>query len=121
MVVQLLILFLFSHGVVVRDSNCMAEALSDSGSANALTLDSVRESLIRQEDTIVFGLIERARFPINSPTYSASYASIPGFTGSLAQFVAHETEALQAKVRAIMGISHQPITRSIFFFLKGHY
>jgi len=97
MVVQLLILFLFSHGVVVRDSNCMAEALSDSGSANALTLDSVRESLIRQEDTIVFGLIERARFPINSPTYSASYASIPGFTGSLAQFVAHETEAPQAK------------------------
>lgn len=104
MVVQLLILFLFSHGVVVRDSNCMAEALSDSGSANAPTLESVRESLIRQEDTIVFGLIERARFPINSPTYSASYAKIPGFTGSLAQFVAHETEALQAKVCTIMGL-----------------
>lgn len=75
----------------------MAEALSASGPANALTLESVRKSLIRQEDTIVFGLIERARFPFNSPTYNLSYANIPGFSGSLAQFVVRETEALQAK------------------------
>jgi chorismate mutase len=81
----------------------MAEALSNAGSANALTLESVRQSLIRQEDTIVFGLIERARFPINSPTYNVSYANITGFSGSLAQFLVRETEALQAKVCSIYG------------------
>ncbi|XP_062163150.1 chorismate mutase 2 isoform X1 [Alnus glutinosa] len=97
MVVRLLILFLFSHGVVRNRDNSMAEALSNAGSANSLTLESVRQSLIRQEDTIVFGLIERARFPINSPTYNGSYANIPGFSGSLAQFLVRETEALQAK------------------------
>ncbi|XP_041022667.1 chorismate mutase 2-like [Juglans microcarpa x Juglans regia] len=72
-------------------------ALCDSDSANALTLESVRDSLVRQEDTIIYALIERARFPINSPAYDHSYAKIPGFSGSLLQFLVRETEALQAK------------------------
>lgn len=67
---------------------------------NSLTLESVRHSLIRQEDSIIFSLIERAHFPINSPTYSQSYVSnsIPAFSGSLLRFVAKETEAPLAKV-----------------------
>jgi hypothetical protein len=79
MLVQLLIHFLFSHGFV--RNNRMVEALSDSGSANALTLESVRESLIRKEETIIFSLIERGRFPINSPTYDFSYTNIPRLSG----------------------------------------
>ncbi|KAJ4707780.1 Chorismate mutase [Melia azedarach] len=61
-----------------------------------LTLHSVRESLIRQEDTIIFSLIERAKYPRNSPAYEQSYASIPGFSGSLLQYIVKQSEALQA-------------------------
>nr|KYP44234.1 hypothetical protein KK1_034299 [Cajanus cajan] len=56
------------------------------------TLDSARESLVRQEDTIIFGLIERARFPFNSPTYNYN----PNYT-SVLHFLVSNTEAIQAK------------------------
>lgn len=95
----LLIFFLVYHGIVRQ--NHMAMALNDSVSANAMTLDSLRDSLIRQEDTIIFALIERARFPTNSPAYDHSYAKFPGYSGSLVQFVVRETEALLAKVCVI--------------------
>ncbi|KAH7523965.1 hypothetical protein FEM48_Zijuj06G0068100 [Ziziphus jujuba var. spinosa] len=65
--------------------------------ANGMTLEAVRDSLIRQEDTIIFSLIERAKFPLNSPTYQQSYASIPGFSGPLIDFFVKQAEALQAK------------------------
>ncbi|KAI9191716.1 hypothetical protein LWI28_012480 [Acer negundo] len=59
------------------------------------TLDSVRDSLIRQEDTIVFCLIERAKYPLNSPAYNQSY--VPGFSGSsLVEHIVKQTETLQA-------------------------
>ncbi|KAK1288828.1 Chorismate mutase 2 [Acorus calamus] len=57
-----------------------------------ITLQTVRDSLIRQEDTIVFSLIERSRFPLNQPAYNASVAS-----GSLAESVIREIEAVYAK------------------------
>ncbi|KAK3211260.1 hypothetical protein Dsin_015966 [Dipteronia sinensis] len=61
------------------------------------TLDSVRDSLIRQEDTIVFCLIERSKYPLNSPAYNQSYVSIPGFSGSsLVEYIVKQTETLQA-------------------------
>lgn len=66
--------------------------------ANEMTLETVRDSLIRQEDTIIFALIERAKYPINSPTYHQSYASIPRFSGPLIDFIVKQTEALQTKV-----------------------
>lgn len=70
--------------------------------ANGVTLESLRQSLIRQEDTIIFSLIDRARFPTNSPTYNESnYVSTSTFSGSLVHFVVEETEALQAKVCGI--------------------
>ncbi len=36
---------------------------------NVLSLDNIRESLIRQEDTIIFSLIERAQFAVNDIVY----------------------------------------------------
>ncbi|RDX68475.1 Chorismate mutase 2, partial [Mucuna pruriens] len=61
------------------------------------TLDTARASLVRQEDTIIFCLIERARFPLNSPTYNQTYSSIPQFPATLLDFLVHNTEAIQAK------------------------
>ncbi|XVE53533.1 hypothetical protein DITRI_Ditri03aG0010600 [Diplodiscus trichospermus] len=71
-------------------------AKAESNDNDGLTLELVRESLIRQEDSIVFSLIERARFPFNSPTYDPSYASIHGSSGSLVEFIVKQTEAIQA-------------------------
>ncbi|CAN6459094.1 unnamed protein product [Victoria cruziana] len=59
-----------------------------------LSLESARESLIRQEDTIVFSLIERTQYPFNAPAYDA----IPCLGGSLAEVLVKETEVLHAKV-----------------------
>ncbi|KAJ3708050.1 hypothetical protein LUZ61_011755 [Rhynchospora tenuis] len=63
--------------------------------ANKFTLDSVRDALIREEDSIVFSLIERARFPYNAPAYDSSFLG-NGF--SIAEFYVRGTESLQAKI-----------------------
>ncbi|XP_039050944.1 chorismate mutase 2-like isoform X1 [Hibiscus syriacus] len=76
----------------------MAVNAESNNVGDGLTLQMVRDSLIRQEDTIVFSLIERARFPLNSPAYDPSYGSIPGFSGSLVELFVKQTEAVQAKV-----------------------
>lgn len=73
----------------MADVNCNPDLAS-----NKLSLDEIRDSLIRQEDTIVFCLIERAKFPLNSKLYHRNH----GFTGSLVEFIVRETEAIQAKV-----------------------
>ncbi|MCL7037295.1 hypothetical protein MKW94_019274 [Papaver nudicaule] len=69
----------------------------DSKQEGLMDLESVRKSLIRQEDSIVFCLIERAKFPFNSSLYKPSL-QIPGFDGSLIQYILKETEILEAKV-----------------------
>lgn len=66
--------------------------------SDTLTLDTIRESLIRQEDSIIFNLLERAQFCFNAPTYDASQFSFPGFVGSLVEFMFKETEKLHSKV-----------------------
>lgn len=65
------------------------------------TLMSVRDNLIRQEDTIVLSLIERAKYPRNSNAYSESYLSEMGVLSespSLISLFVKESEALNAKV-----------------------
>lgn len=63
-----------------------------------LRLDFIRNSLIRQEDSIIFNLLERAQYCYNAPTYDAKAFNLPGFSGSLIEFILRETEALHAKV-----------------------
>lgn len=62
------------------------------GAGEQLSLAAVRDQLIREEDSIVFALIERAKRQRNAPAYSAA-----GATGSLAEFFVREAEALHAK------------------------
>lgn len=73
-----------------------------------MTLETVRKSLIEQEDTIIYSLIDRATYPLNSKTYDDSASLIPGFDGSFAKFLAMETEAVHAKVHWL------------FLFICGH-
>lgn len=75
----------------------MAQEKAPSSPSQDLTLGWVRDALVRQEDSIVFALIERARFPYNAPTYNPSL--FPQLGGrSLVEFFVRGAEGLQAKV-----------------------
>ncbi|KAK9699885.1 hypothetical protein RND81_08G202000 [Saponaria officinalis] len=60
-----------------------------------LSLDSIRQTLIGLEDTIVFSLIERSKFHLNSPAYHN--ASFPGFTSSFIDRFVQGVESVQAQ------------------------
>lgn len=68
------------------------------------SLDSVRSSLIRQEETIIFSLIEREQFRQNSEIYTkrsfrlnkTGAADIYGRDASFLEYMLCETEKLHA-------------------------
>jgi len=70
---------------------------SDDGSEN-LTLESIRRSLIRQEDSIIYSLLKRAQHLYNAKTYDPEDFSMDGFHGSLVEYLVRESEKLHAKV-----------------------
>nr|CAB3478389.1 unnamed protein product [Digitaria exilis] len=63
-----------------------------------LTLDSIRQTLIRLEDSIIFGLLERAQYRHNTATYDKNSFHMDGFEGSLVEYMVRETEKLHAQV-----------------------
>ncbi|KAK4530123.1 hypothetical protein CCYA_CCYA03G0980 [Cyanidiococcus yangmingshanensis] len=64
-------------------------------------LEQLRTKLIRQEETIIFALIERAQFKRNVVIYEKEgpLFRIPGFSGSFLDYLLLETERLHARVR----------------------
>lgn len=62
------------------------------------TLDGIRNSLVQQEDSIIFSLVERAQFCYNEETYDPDAFAMDGFHGSLVEYMVKETEKLHAKV-----------------------
>ncbi|KAJ6835360.1 chorismate mutase 1, chloroplastic-like [Iris pallida] len=66
--------------------------------SQSLTLDSIRHSLIRQEDSIIFSLLERAQYCYNGDTYDQNVFNMDGFHGSLVEFMVKEAEKLHAQV-----------------------
>ncbi|ERN18694.1 hypothetical protein AMTR_s00065p00207880 [Amborella trichopoda] len=76
--------------------------------SKTLTLDSIRESLIRQEDSIIYNLIERAQYSYNAPTYDPESFQLPGFNGSLVEYMLKETEVLHSKVGRYKSPDEQP-------------
>lgn len=71
-----------------RIVNCRA---SQNGPAQdmsaALSLDNIRSSLIRQEDTIIFAFIERAQFARNEAVYKPDAIPVPGMYSVLQSIV----------------------------------
>ncbi|TKY65134.1 Chorismate mutase 1 [Spatholobus suberectus] len=63
-----------------------------------LTLENIRHSLIRQEDSIIFSLLKRAHYCHNADTYDPDAISMDGFHGSLVEYMVRETEKLHAKM-----------------------
>jgi len=70
--------------------------------SRSLTLDSIRHSLIRQEDSIIFNLLERTQYSYNADTYDNNAFFSDGFHGSLVEYMVHQTEKLHAQVVTIL-------------------
>jgi chorismate mutase len=64
-----------------------------------LRLEDLRGRLIRQEETIIFALIERAQFRTNDLIYVPDAFLIPGFHGTFSQYLLSELEKVYATVR----------------------
>ncbi|KAK3027384.1 hypothetical protein RJ639_040182 [Escallonia herrerae] len=60
--------------------------------SQSLTLESIRHSLIRQEDSIIFSLLGRAQYCYSEDTYACTAFFMEGFPGSLVGFMVTETE-----------------------------
>mmetsp|Transcript_8807 Transcript_8807/g.21551 ORF Transcript_8807/g.21551 Transcript_8807/m.21551 type:complete len:399 (+) Transcript_8807:167-1363(+) len=71
--------------------------------SEVLSLDSIRASLIRQEETIIFALIERAQFRQNNVVYEPGASSLDSIVNSNDEsFLEHmltETEKLHSGLR----------------------
>ena len=82
-----------------------------------LELSSIRAALIRQEDTIIFALIERAQFKANAACYEAGRAPYTQLSGSAERsFLDHmllETERVHGRVRRYTAPVSSSMSRSI--------
>eukprot|EP01041_Mallomonas_annulata_P001237 gene1237-2404_t len=77
-----------------RDTNLLT--------ADVFTLETVRSTLIRQEETIIFALIERAQYRTNDIIYDCkanNLNSVYGAPLSFLEWMLIETEKLHSKVR----------------------
>lgn len=74
-----------------------------------LLLSDLRERLIRQEETIIFALIERAQFKRNAVIYQPAVFDLPQhFKGSFADYVLYELEKVYATVRRYTSPDEHP-------------
>ncbi|KAJ1921395.1 chorismate mutase aro7 [Mycoemilia scoparia] len=79
-----------------------------------LKLEDLRETLIRLEDTIIFGLVERAQFKHNSEIYTPGVTPFEdGFQGSFLDWFLKEIEQVHAKVRRYQSPDEYPFTSNL--------
>ena len=70
--------------------------------SDILSLDSIRSTLVRQEETIIFAMIERAKYRRNYAIYDAKQNHLRNVYGaplSFLEWMLIETEKLHAKAR----------------------
>jgi chorismate mutase len=78
-----------------------------------LQLDNIRSVLIRQEETIIFALVERAQFRVNTVVYRPGGIAIPDFNGSFVEYLLHGTECLHAAVRRYQSPDEHPFSDNL--------
>ncbi|CAI0388347.1 unnamed protein product [Linum tenue] len=86
------------HRIFCANSSAGLEKKERVDESDTLTLESVRLSLIRQEDSIIYNLLERSQYCYNADTYNPDVFSMNDFHGSLVEYILKETEKLHAKV-----------------------
>lgn len=80
------------------------------GPGSRLLLADLRERLIRQEETIIFALLERAQFKRNGRIYVAGEFDLPEEYAELSflQYLLHELEKVHARVRRYTSPDEHP-------------
>ncbi|KAJ1956327.1 chorismate mutase aro7 [Dispira parvispora] len=79
-----------------------------------LTLPELRNTLIRLEDTIIFGLIERCQFKHNDIIYQpGAFQFATGYKGSFLQNFLWELEKVHAKVRRYQSPDEYPFFQDL--------
>lgn len=86
----------------------MDSAIDLSNPSTALSLPHIRYQLIRLEDTVLFSLIERAQFPLNSNIYVPGAIPIPGSKLSFSDWVLREQERIQSRIRRYQSPDEYP-------------
>ena len=88
------------NGEASDDSNSSEENVKTS---QVLSLDSIRASLIRQEETIIFALIERAQFRQNKVVYTPGSSGLDSIVNSndesFLEYMLTETEKIHSGLR----------------------
>jgi len=77
-----------------------------------LTLSDLRSRLLRQEETIIFALIERSQFRLNPLAYTPG-ALVPGYPGTFSRYLLHELEVAYAKTRRYTSPDEHPFTADL--------
>ena len=75
-----------------------------------LNLENIRSNLIRQEETIIFSLIERAQFGKNYKIYEKNGIPIKNYSGSFLMFLLNGTEKLHSQVRRYSAPDEHPFS-----------
>ncbi|CAL9093638.1 unnamed protein product [Musa textilis] len=96
------------HAIQIRDISPSSGEQERVDQSEILTLESIRHSLIGQEDTIIFNLLERAQYCYNAGTCHQNALCMDGFHGSLVEFMAKETEKVHAQVGRYEGPDEHP-------------
>ena len=73
-----------------------------------LSLRNIRNTLIRLEETIIFGLIERSQFCLNQWVYQRGTPDIAFAPESLLEYMLHDCERSHAKVRRYTSPDEEP-------------
>jgi chorismate mutase len=73
-----------------------------------LQLQSIRNILIRQEETIIFSMVERAQFKQNQKIYQPDVFPIIGYSGSFLEYLLLGTERLHSTVRRYQSPDEYP-------------
>ena len=78
-----------------------------------LKLNNIRSNLIRQEETIIFSLIERAQFGKNKIIYKKKGILITGDDSAFMLYLLKGTEKLHALVRRYTAPDEHPFTKDL--------
>lgn len=106
----------FSHSIPSVKGNHLKVSATATGlpakkridESESLTLDAIRHSLVRQEDSIIFSLLERSQYCYNPDTYDPNAFPLDDFGGSLVEFMLKETEKLHAQAGRYMSPDEHP-------------
>ncbi|XP_066351508.1 chorismate mutase 2-like [Miscanthus floridulus] len=80
-------------------------------STAGLSLDTARDFLTREEDTIVFSLLERAKYPLNRPAYAPLHFGAEPcrhLNASFAELFIRDSEAVQSKAGRYQSLQEIP-------------